>query len=574
MKRRLRFRHVNPIALYMMGILNLILIYSILFLYLRDEFSGTDSGVITAVYWVIQTITTLGYGEIYPVSSLGRLLVTIIIFSGIVSIFVFFPMVLTPWLERRIRRLPTKVNMGGHIVICGYSALVETLIEELEQSNRWFVLIDNNEQTIRDLLEQDIPCIYGDPSDKLVLENACVSEATVLVSNKRGEENANIILTASKLSDADMIAIVDDIAMEKFLTYVGATAVLSPRQLLGTYMGRQALLPAVHGLMEIDRLHPKLTFKEVLVSRGCDLVGKSIEESGIRSKTGATIIGISKDDKVILNPDPEAVVIGEENLLFVIGSEEQLNRLDELMFRGGVKRDYGLYILAGYGDVGKQVAGILHKKGVDFTVIDVRDVKDGSDGDDGGRRGKEKDKIKLLLGDATEEEVLKAAKIDKASTFIVALNEDCLNIYTTIVARKLNPKIRIISRANAVNSVDKLYDAGADSAFSLSSICGRMLARTISLHIEGEIRLTEGLIVRIHKARGNLFDKKVGDLKIRSITGCTLVGMGEGENFIANPGANAVISENSELLVAGTKEQLRIFEREYGYIDYRNIFRK
>ncbi|MDY6965212.1 MAG: NAD-binding protein [Halobacteriota archaeon] len=557
---RSKQRKINPIVSYFIGIINLVLAYTAIFLYLRDEFSGTDRDVITAIYWVVQTITTLGYGEIYPVTPIGKLLVIVIISSGIGAIFVFFPLVLTPLLEKRIRRLPIRVDMSGHIIICGYNALVETLIEELTSLNDKFVLIDDDDRTIRELIEQNIPCIYGDPSDRSVLENACISRSRTLVANKGSEIDANIILTASKLSSAKMMALVDDIAMEKYLTYVGATTVLSPKQLLGSYMGRQALSPLVYETMEVYGVHPELIFEEVLVHSGCDLIGKSIEENEVRRKTGASILGIKKDDSIILNPDPE-IVIEEESTLFSIGSEEQLSRLDELT-KKGPRKDRGLYILAGYGDVGRQVASILHKKGVDYTIVDIRDVED---------ECKKRDGANLIVGSATDEGVLKDAGIDKASTFIVALNEDSLNIYATIIARRLSPTIRIISRANSVSTVDKLNDAGADTAFSLSSIGGKMLARTIALNREGKVKLTEKLILGVYKAKDELLDKNLGFLSIRTETGCTIVGLEEDNNFIANPGPSVVINENAELFVAGTKEQLHIFERKYGY---RNLFKR
>ncbi len=555
----MRAQRISPIIIYGIGVLDLLLVYSGLFLYLRDEFIGTDSDIITAIYWVIQTITTLGYGEIYPVSPLGRLLVIVIIFSGIGAIFIFFPLVLTPWLERRIMKLPTRVKMSGHVVICGYSAIVETLIEELVRSNKWFVLVDDDEQVIRGLLERNLPCIYGDPSERVVLENVCISKARTLVANRGGEENASIILTASKLSKAKMIALVDDIAMERYLDYAGASVVLSPRQMLGTYMGRHALSPQVYQLMDADRLHPELLFEEILVNSDCEMIDLTLEESGIRSETGATIIGVKKGKEVVFNPDPD-ITIGEGDLLFAIGSEDQLNRLDDLVTRKVAKMDRGLYILAGYGDVGKRISRILHKKGVEFTIIDLHDVMS----DEGILEG-----LNVIEGDATDEDVLKVAGIEDASTFIAALNKDSLNIYTTIVARKLNPNIRIIARANSVSAMDKLYDAGADKAFSLSAIGGKILARIIILHREEEIVLTEDLIVRVYKAKGDLVNAKIGGLEIRSDTGCIIVGMGEVKGFIANPGPDVVVGEGSELFVAGTRDELRRFERTY---KYRNLF--
>ena len=110
----------------------LVLIYSLMFNYLMLNYENRQYDFITAIYWVIISMTTVGYGEIYFNSSAGHLFSIIVTLSGVFMIFaLLFPLVITPQLEQIIRKeLPRKVpvDLKNHIIICGYNQLVETLI--------------------------------------------------------------------------------------------------------------------------------------------------------------------------------------------------------------------------------------------------------------------------------------------------------------------------------------------------------------------------------------------------------------------------------------------------------------
>ncbi|MHC1567445.1 MAG: potassium channel family protein [Candidatus Syntropharchaeia archaeon] len=562
---------INPAILYIIGVVNIVLLYSVLFLYFREEFSGMGDDPLTAIYWVIVTITTVGYGDIYPISEIGKILVIIVISTGIALIFIFFPVILEPWIERRIKNPPpTKAKMNDHILICGYNPLVESLIDELFELNQRFLLLEDDEEVVKDLLDKRIPCIYGNPERKETLRNACVDRAKVFIANKDDEKNASIILTASKMSDAEMIALIEDTSLSKYFKYVGASRILSPKELLGTYMGRQSLAPRFHELIGIQAVHQELRIAEIPVRLDSDLIGKKIRESGIREKTGATVIGIQKKEKLILNPDPETT-IEENTILYVVGSKEQLSKFEN----DGKER--GHFILAGYGDVGKKIASILDEEGVNYTVIDRRDIMEEKQDFDrrlmeymkssyelfGDSKGKEK-KIDQMVGNATDEEILKAAGIKKASTFIVALNSDTDNIFSTIIARRLNPEIKIIARANSLDSVEKFYDAGADYVFPIPSVAGSMLAREIIVRDKlEEVTLTKGIKIGVYRVKKRLSGRSIEELKVRSKTGCTIIGVDDGKTFVPNPDPRYALKENSEIYVCGTSTQLKRFERKY-----------
>ncbi|VVB92261.1 Calcium-gated potassium channel MthK [uncultured archaeon] len=212
------------------------------------------------------------------------------------------------------------------------------------------------------------------------------------------------------------------------------------------------------------------------------------------------------------------------------------------------------FILIGYGDVGMSIASALEKALVSFVVVDKNEAKF-------------KDKnFKYVAGDATDEEVLKRADLKNATSVIIVLNNDTDIIFTSLIARTLNPHCIIISRANATKSIDKIYRAGADYVASLSIVAAQMLARIIIGHeIEETIKMFEGLeIERYHVTKDSpLAGERISDACIRSRIGCTIIGIEEDGKTTTDIDPSIVIKEGMTLAVIGNCDQITKFKEEY-----------
>lgn len=211
------------------------------------------------------------------------------------------------------------------------------------------------------------------------------------------------------------------------------------------------------------------------------------------------------------------------------------------------------YILIGYGDVGRSIAQVLEKAHINFVVIDKNEAK---------LKGKGFD---FVAGDAADEEILKSAGVQTASTVIIVLNDDADIIFTTLIARNINPHCIILARANATKSIDKIYRAGADYVASLSIVAGQMLARIALGHEEETIMMLEGLeIARHHVTSGSpLVGKTIADAKIRSRIGCTIIGIEENGRTITDIDPSIVVREGMTLAIIGNCEQISKFREEY-----------
>lgn len=329
-----KLRQKKSIAVYAATAINLIIIYSVIFIYLtKAEYHPENANLITAVYWVISSMTTVGYGDVVFTSNAGKIFSVIVQLSGIIMIFgLLFPLVITPWLEKTLKViLPIKApeDLSNHIIICGYNRLVETLIDELKENGISFVIVEDNEHIVHELMDKNIPCIYGIPSEEETLENANIGTAKVLIANMADEMDANIVLTARELTDIDIIAVVEDVSNAKYLRYAGANRVVSPKSMFGRFIGLKAVDPFVSRLTGATEFFEGMSIVELPIYPKSPLIGNTLRTAAIHERTGANIVGIWKGGDLSLNPLGDDV-IKENSVLLAIGSTEQLSNLKKL----------------------------------------------------------------------------------------------------------------------------------------------------------------------------------------------------------------------------------------------------
>lgn len=223
------------------SVLLVLALYSTIFMLLM-KYEGQSQNInpITAFYWVAATITTLGYGDIVFHSHVGQLFSVIVVFSGLAILWaVVIPLGITPRLDRMIKASPSSApeKIGDHIIISGYNPLVETLVERLSLLEVPFLIIERSQEVARGIY-QKYPVLWGDPSEKDVLSRANISSAKLFIANEKEELNADVILTLREISDIEIIALVDDLGRSRFLSYAGASRIISPKTLLGTFIAQ------------------------------------------------------------------------------------------------------------------------------------------------------------------------------------------------------------------------------------------------------------------------------------------------------------------------------------------------
>jgi voltage-gated potassium channel len=327
------FWHI-AVAKYITSVFVVFSLYLSAFIYLmRMEGQFEHANIINGIYWLVCTVTTVGYGDITLSSDAGKLFSVFVQFTGIPLVFgLLFTWLLIPWMEKAVRpAIPSKVSekLNDHIIICGYNKIVETLIEELQEKGTPYIIIEDDDKLVRTLIKRNVACIFGSASEETTLKNAHIDTARFLIVNESDEMNATIVLTARTMCDVDIIAIVENVSNAKYLKYAGATRVLSPKQLFGDFIGRKAADPFVGKLTGATEFFQGVSIVELPVYPKSSLMGKTLRTATTREIPGANVVGVWSGGKLTYDISPNER-IRENSVLLAIGTMDQLARLKKL----------------------------------------------------------------------------------------------------------------------------------------------------------------------------------------------------------------------------------------------------
>jgi len=219
----------------------------------------------------------------------------------------------------------------------------------------------------------------------------------------------------------------------------------------------------------------------------------------------------------------------------------------------------GHVILCGYGKVGREVARVFKREGTPFVVVELnQEALD--DATDAG--------YLCLHGNATSDDVLKEAGVQQARALVAALGSDADNLYTTLSARELHSDLFIVARASAEESEPKLKRAGADRIMSPYRIGGRRMAMLtlrplvvdfidITMHSRGRELVLENIKVW----PGSPVEGKNVKEGSKCCGGAAILAVRKKDGrLLANPSQETLLELEDELVIIGTREQLRALE--------------
>lgn len=217
------------------------------------------------------------------------------------------------------------------------------------------------------------------------------------------------------------------------------------------------------------------------------------------------------------------------------------------------------FILCGFGRVGRRGAADLEHAGVPFVVIDR---------DPSGLQAARERGVLLVEGDAASDAVLKEAGVERARGLIAAIAEDADNIYVVLSARALNPKLSIVARANAEESIPKLVRAGADRVVSPYDIGGNRMAmlalRPLSVEFVDAVvqgQGTELLLEDVEVAVGSrLAGRTVDEVQSALAPGVSILAIKRASAILPRPAPETTLDPGDELVAIGTPVELRRLE--------------
>ncbi|TAL69850.1 MAG: potassium channel protein [Bacteroidetes bacterium] len=218
-------------------------------------------------------------------------------------------------------------------------------------------------------------------------------------------------------------------------------------------------------------------------------------------------------------------------------------------------------IVVGYGRVGQLATKLLENNNEEFVVID-EGFKENIEISESGRFIKVK-------GNAVDDDVLIGAGIKKAKGIIVATPDSTTSVFVVLSTKVLNPSIFIVARAEDESVAEKLRIAGADRTVNPYSIGGQRLASLmINQNVVDFLETSFGVgennlkIESIDLPESCSFnDNSLKELQLRQIAGVSILAVIRGGNPILNPDGDFTIRKNDQLVLLGTKSQLKNFEK-------------
>ena len=553
--RLLRSSPGAQIGLYFLAFAMLIGLYTFTFHSLYPLLENKPISWSNALLFVVESMTTVGYGWLLPFTNdLTNLLAIQIMISGVIMIFMVIPLLLAPFLTALLAPTPprrTPHALKGHIVVIGYDELTRTLIESLTISDHDIVIIEEEKADALEIaarFRKRAYVIWGDYTDMATWSAAHIANAAYIVINKDERETANIVLGIREMARGKIVAVVDKLSFDRYLRYAGAEYVLSPKHATGRILARHAVLnpsgdtaPEIPGLERLsinlaDHRERELLVINIPVVTGCRAAGKSIAELDLFERFGVIVLFLWKSGTFKRVPDASDL-IDNTTSLFLFGRADGI----AAAIMGEFDSDWrtgALAVIAGFGDVGAAAYQELRSAGISCMVVDAKGYG-----------------VEQVFGNAQDEGVLKQAKIAEAQFCIVAVNDDDVNIFTTLMARNLNPEIRILARANKQASVDKLYRAGADYVAVLPTIGGQIIGRILlSDTVTILLDLPNGeKVVMKHVMTPSL--PTVGWIKSKS--GVRIIGIESANRSIVVPDDYEPLREGDAVIAIGETEQLK-----------------
>src|SRR4051794_4431453 len=375
------------------------------------------------------------------------------------------------------------------------------------------------------------------------LRAARLESARAIIANGSDDENAALSLSARQLGfRGTILALVEDPFHRRPMMLAGATAVFTPRHILGAALAARAskrINPRVGGIQQLGR---NLEVAEVRVSPESPLAGHTLDETAIGSRTGAIVVGqwvggelaVSGGSGLRLEPD---------GILVVVGSPQSVDRLHDLAGGAVTLRREGPFVVGGGGEVGRKVAELLKAVGEEVKLIDRNP-------------GPEVD----LVGNVLDARLLEAAGARDAQAVILALDTDSATLFATVILKDLAPAAPVIARVNEAANVERIHRAGADFALSISQVSGQMLAQKL---LGQEAVAVDPQLKILKIAPDGLAGRHPSGLGIRERTGCSVVAVERGDDVLVEFGPGFRFQPSDAVYICGSGNAVRRFQETF-----------
>jgi voltage-gated potassium channel len=298
--------------------------------------------LIDALFMTVTTVATVGYGEVHPLSDMGRLFSMALIVLGVGFFFYVAAAVIQFMVEGRIRillgrrRLDQRIaRLKNHYIVCGYGRIGKVICEKLHRENFDLVVIDKNQDYIDTFEAKKFAYICGDAGEEAVLLKAGLHRAKALIASLATDtDNVFLVLTARQLAPRlKIVARAGSEAAKSKLSAAGANIVEAPYETGAATMAQRIIRPTVTNFLDLAfaHHHKDIQMEEIPVAASSALNGLMLRDSGIRQQYHLIIIAIKKaDEQMLFNPSFEAELKAGDTVI-AVGEPTNLKKLEAVL---------------------------------------------------------------------------------------------------------------------------------------------------------------------------------------------------------------------------------------------------
>lgn len=298
-------------------------------------------GWIDSFYMAAITITTVGFGEVRPLSDVGRVFTVFLILAGVGIVAYGFgalmEVLLTADFATTLRRRRMSKELGklkGHVIVCGFGRVGHSAVTSLDKGGRPIVVIERDPERVVDARTVTAYVLEGDATKDETLVEAGIEQAWgLIVCTADDSRNLFIVLSARSLNPQLYIVTRSvEAENERKMRRAGADRVVSPYQIGGKHMANIIIRPHVTDFFDVVTLDGgiELWVEELKIHHDSPLVGQTVGQADVRRRTGVTLVALLRrtQDAAII-PDADTVLEAEDELI-VLGTREQMAELEKL----------------------------------------------------------------------------------------------------------------------------------------------------------------------------------------------------------------------------------------------------
>jgi len=293
---------------------------------LEENLNPEIDSLFDAIYWSLITISTVGYGDIAPVTNAGRVISMLTIISGIGMISFATSVIVSAFSERLIEikenRIVEQINRSkSFLIVCGYGQMTKMFFRQNRDDMSNYIILDTDQERVEAARKDGYNAIQEDASrfESINKFNVDHAKITILCLTASDVENIYITLNAKSISSKiKVITRVNDIDIISKFEYAGADHLIMPNKVVNTMVHTAITQPTMY-----KAIHAILTGKniaridEIHVNIQPGLVGHSIKDIDFKASK-LLFIGIERGGDFMFSPDNE-IKIEAHDILLVMG---------------------------------------------------------------------------------------------------------------------------------------------------------------------------------------------------------------------------------------------------------------